>query len=82
MKSLKKITHTQLRKKLAQGETNFYFTKKDGTLRKATGTLVIDVIPYSQRPQGIKTPEKYIPYFDLEVGAWRSVSKTQEIWID
>ena len=57
---------------------SFTFMKKDGTLRNAVGTLHETLIPEECKP---KDPSinyangDNLKYFDLEKGAWRSLSK-------
>lgn len=64
-----------LRKNL-YGSTPVYFSyfKKDGTLRKAIGTLNEKLIPEEMRP---KDPSANtganLKYYDLEKKAWRSI---------
>lgn len=51
----------------------FHFKKKDGTTRKAVGTLLY---PHSEKPQNeSKASNKVQIYFDLEKQAWRSFNK-------
>lgn len=61
---------------LKNGETHFTFIKKDGTLRKAVGTLNLDFVPdadkqfkHSQEEQVERTDQT--SYYDLEKNAWR-----------
>lgn len=80
MSSLKKITIDELRSSLRRGTFRFYYRKTNGDLRAAIGTLQLERIPESSRPKGGKISERQLPYYDLERGEWRSVSKMQEIW--
>ena len=82
MASLTKITHDELKNRLRQGSAKFYFRKVGGELRIALGTLEISRIPEGKHPKGGKTYGNATRYFDLEKGEWRSVSETQEIWVD
>jgi len=82
MSSLKKITHTELRNRLRAGAQKFYFRKVGGELRIATGTLDLDRVPQSGQPKGGRGPSNCTAYYDLEKGAWRSVSESQEVWVD
>lgn len=51
----------------------FAYRKKDGTTRKAIGTLLY---PHSEKPQGeSKASNKVQIYFDIEKQAWRSFNK-------
>ena len=82
MNSLKQITHSDLKSKLRAGSQKFYFRKVGGELRIALGTLDLNRIPSPHHPKGGKISDKQVAYFDLEKGAWRSVSKSQEVWVD
>lgn len=65
----------KLKNKLKAGATTFAFTKKDGSTRKAVGTLNASIIPSDKAPKGTGSRNhKAIAYFDLEKGAWRSFS--------
>jgi hypothetical protein len=79
---LKKISHETLKQKLQQGAQKFYFRKVKGELRIALGTLDLSRIPNAFHPKGGKISDKQVSYFDLTKGAWRSVSVSQEIWVD
>lgn len=58
----------------------FAYKKKDGTTRKAIGTLLY---PHSERPQGeSKASNKVQIYFDLEKQAWRSFNKWNLVSIE
>jgi len=76
------INHTELREKLQNGAVKFYFRKVGGALRIALGTLDLNRIPNQNHPKGGKISDKQVAYFDLEKGAWRSVSNSQEVWVD
>ncbi len=82
MASLTQISHDELKNKLRQGSQKFYFRKVDGELRIAIGTLDLSRVPATQQPKGGTKPGNTTAYYDLEKGAWRSVSETQEIWVD
>lgn len=82
MSALKSITHENLKSNLRNGSVKFYFRKVGGELRIALGTLDLNRIPNQNHPKGGKISDKQVAYFDLEKGAWRSVSNSQEIWID
>jgi len=82
MNSLKQITHSDLKSKLRTGSQKFYFRKVDGQLRIALGTLDLDRIPSKNHPKGGKVSGNQLAYYDLEKGSWRSVSASQEIWVD
>ena len=80
--TLKKISHETLREMLQQGAQKFYFRKVKGELRIALGTLNLSRIPNASHPKGGNISDKQIAYFDLTKGAWRSVSISQEVWVD
>jgi hypothetical protein len=82
MSSLTQITHEDLQEKLRQGSQKFYFRKVSGELRIALGTLDLSRVPSNQLPKGGKISDKQVAYYDLEKGEWRSVSKSQEVWVD
>lgn len=52
----------------------FFFTKIDGTIREAWGTLKNDLVPETK---GIdrKKNENVFTYFDIEKNNWRSCKK-------
>ncbi len=65
----------RLVEQLKAGVINFYYTKEDGTLREAIGTLKIDLIPEDQRPKGIINRHEVVgsvAYYDLNRRGWRS----------
>lgn len=82
MASLNQISHPSLKDKLKNGSTKFYFRKISGELRIAIGTLDLSRIPSQQKPKSGKGPNKCTTYYDLEKGLWRSISESQEIWVD
>lgn len=57
----------RLNKELHQGEISFYFEKKNGEIRKATGTLKID---YQFKTQSQPNP-KILTYYDIEAKDFR-----------
>lgn len=80
--TLKKISHETLREILRKGSQKFYFRKIGGELKIALGTLDLSRIPNASHPKGGKSTDRRVSYFDLEKGAWRSVSVSQEVWVD
>jgi len=80
--SLKRITHSELKSLLNSGSVKFYFRKVGGELRIASGTLDLDRVPQKDQPKGGSAPNNTTAYYDLEKGAWRSVSESQEVWVD
>jgi hypothetical protein len=81
MANLTKITHDELKERLRSGSAKFFFRKVQGDLRMALGTLDLNRIPNQNHPKGGIKPENTTAYYDLEKGAWRSVSESQEIWV-
>ncbi|AZA49721.1 DUF2693 domain-containing protein [Chryseobacterium carnipullorum] len=66
--SLKKAWQLyRINKEMHQGDVTFYFEKKDGSIRKAIGTLKIDYEFKTQSQPSIST----FTYFDIEAGAFR-----------
>jgi hypothetical protein len=82
MASKTKISHSDLKSKLKAGSLKFYFRKVGGELREAIGTLDLSRVPSVDQPKGGKSFGNKTSYYDLEIGAWRSVSESQEVWID
>lgn len=63
----------ELRKKLLEGIVEFSYTKKDGSLRTAKGTLCMDNIPEEQQPKATGTDTlEVFRYYDINSGGWRS----------
>ena len=52
----------------------FHYRKKDRTLRKATGTTCLDLIPTDSLPKGTgaPAPKGQVRYYDFTVGGWRT----------
>lgn len=69
-----KLTMQEIINTLASGLCKFTFTKKDGTVRNAYGTRNPDMLGENNAvPTGNGAAKKNaIPYYDLEVNAWRS----------
>jgi hypothetical protein len=82
MAQLTPITHQTLGERLRNGAVKFYFRKTNGDLRIALGTKDLTRIPSTGQPKGGAAPVGVTTFYDLEKSAWRSVSHTQEIWID
>lgn len=79
VESLKKAWQLyRLNKDLHSGNVTFYFEKKDGEIRKATGTLKID---YEFKTQNQPNP-KVLTYFDIEAGAFRCFKVENFIMIE
>lgn len=70
-----KMTLEELKKAMHEGEVHFKFKKKDGSIREAVGTLLMDIIPAEHHPSdSIDYVQKddITRYFDVEKSAWRS----------
>jgi len=77
--SLKKAWQLyKLNKDLHAGKVSFYFEKKDGEIRKATGTLKID---YEFKTQNQPNP-KIFTYFDVDANAFRCFKVENFIMIE
>ncbi|WP_082377077.1 SH3 beta-barrel fold-containing protein [Chryseobacterium indologenes] len=57
----------RINKEMHQGEVTFYFEKKDGSIRKAIGTLKID---YEFKTQSQPSTSTF-SYFDVDINDWR-----------
>lgn len=67
------ITLDELKDLLREQKVSFEFTKKDGTLRKALGTLNEKLIPEEKKPKSTSRKTTNVRFFDLDKNAWRSV---------
>lgn len=74
-KVIKGVQEGVLKEALNQGFVIFFYTKSDGTKRKAIGTRNIEIIQAisSWRPTGQKENTSALCYFDLAKLAWRSM---------
>ncbi|ASK29751.1 DUF2693 domain-containing protein [Chryseobacterium sp. T16E-39] len=68
----------RINKEMHQGEVTFYFEKKDGEIRKATGTLKID---YEFKTQNQPNP-KVFTYFDVDAQAFRCMKIENFIMVE
>lgn len=62
----------RLVKAMRNGIVKFYYTKVDGTLREAYGTLRSDLLPPTSAHRDIATCQTY---YDTEKQAWRCFKK-------
>lgn len=67
-------------KRMKQEIVTFTFTKVDGTIRIARGTLRNDVLPQTTGT-GRPTPENIQVYYDVDKKSWRSFKKSNLIEI-
>lgn len=63
---------SKLRKAMKKGIVKFFYTKLDGTIRTAWGTLNDNLLPAIQGA-GRKPNETLMTYYDTEKGAFRSL---------
>lgn len=81
MKTLK-VTVTELRDMMKKGTVKFQYTKKDGSVRTAVGTLRSDLI--TKKPAGgVCHPKEagYTIYFDTEKDAFRVFAESKLIGV-
>lgn len=65
-------------KRMRTEVVSFSYIKKNGEIRKAKGTLKMDVCP-AIKGGGKPTPEHLQLYFDVEKDSWRSFEKERFI---
>ena len=65
----------EFRQLLNETIVTFHYRKKDRTLRKATGTTCLDLIPTDSLPKGIgaPAPKGQVRYYDFTVNGWRTL---------
>ena len=63
----------KLKSKLLSGIVEFSFTKKDGSIRKAIGTLDLALFDYESKGSQ-KDNYKSVAYYDLDANGFRSFS--------
>jgi len=80
---VKSISNSELRKMLKKGTVKFQFTKKDGSVRTAVGTMDPSLI--TKKPMGgvciPKEKSGYSIYFDVEKDGWRLYDENKLIGI-
>ena len=68
---------------LKDGVVKFSFWKKDGSIREATGTKNMLLIPFENRPQALSpesvSPVQTIAFYDIDKKDWRCFSITHFI---
>ena len=81
--SVEKVTLAELRKLLKQGVVRFKYKKKDGSIRKANGTLKKSLIPESDKDKGSRDdfPKDCFGYYDIDRDDWRMFLKDNFIGI-
>lgn len=61
----------ELRKRMQTSVVEFWFSKKDGSVRHAFGTTM-GALAKAHTVGGARASIKVIPFFDVEAGEWRS----------
>jgi WYL_2, Sm-like SH3 beta-barrel fold len=72
---MKTINIELLKEILTMEKVYFEYKKRDGTVRKAFGTLQYAFIPEDKHPKDSLYESSNVRFFDLEKGEWRSISK-------
>ena len=75
---MKKVSAEELHKMLTLGTVKFQYTKKDGSIRTAVGTLKSSLI--TRKPAGGENKVKnagYTTYFDVEKDAFRCFAESR-----
>lgn len=79
---LKKVNTSELHEMLCKGTVKFQFTKKDGSVRTAVGTLNNSLI--TRKPAGGENKVKdagYTTYFDIEKDTFRCFAESKLIGV-
>ena len=70
----------ELELELRRRVVRFWYRKKDGTLREATGTRCLSLIPPEHHPNGTgHQPDFLVCYWDVERNHWRCFDRTRFI---
>ena len=70
----------ELELELRRRVVRFWYRKKDGTLREATGTRCLALIPPEHHPNGTgHQPDFLVCYWDVERNHWRCFDRTRFI---
>lgn len=78
----RKVTPIELNKMLHNGTVKFQYTKKDGTIRTAVGTLKSDLITTKSRGGENKVENAgYTVYFDVEKEAFRCFAESRLVGV-
>jgi len=76
------ISTADLRTRLHAGVVEFFFVKKDGSLREVLGTTNLTHIPTSGHPSGDRrSSHKVVPFFDLRKQEWRCMQVTCQAFL-
>ena len=79
---MKKVNITELKEMLTKGTVKFQYTKNDGSVRTAVGTLNSGLI--TKKPAGGQNKVKdagYVTYFDIEKDWWRCFAESKLIGV-
>lgn len=73
----KKLELRRLKRLLKKGEVSFSYKKKDGSTRRAVGTLKVSLIPKEDRADDRLTKQNkdVFNYYDLKKEDWRCFLK-------
>lgn len=79
---IRKVSPQELNEMLHKGTVKFLYTKKDGSVRQATGTLVNDVVKANLHG-GTSTVKDagYTSYFDVDKQAFRCFAESKLIGV-
>jgi len=72
---MRTIKIEQLKDILIMEKAHFEYKKRDGTIRKAYGTLQYAFIPENMQPKDFEFEASNFRYYDLDKEAWRSIAK-------
>lgn len=73
---------SEIKDLLTEGRVTFIFKTKKGAMRKAIGTTNLSLIRWQDHPLGMKNQSpKAVPFYDLELKQWRSMSAGAECFI-
>lgn len=80
---VEKISLSELRDRLKKGVVRFKYEKKDGSVRKANGTLKKSLIPELDKDKGGKDdfPDNCFGYYDIDRDDWRMFLKDNFIGV-
>lgn len=65
----------ELQEMLHNEEVVFEFRKKDGSIRKAKGTLIESYLPATEGKSGKQSSDNVVVYWDLDKNGFRSFVK-------
>ena len=79
---VRKVSAQELSEMLHKGTVKFQYTKKDGSVRQATGTLMSDVVKANLHG-GVSTVKNagYTSYFDIDKQAFRCFAESRLVGV-